>query len=212
MRCSSFLQRIVAPDLSCSHLVDALGCPQRSNRFPAPLRIGLVSDGHVALRQLFSFVHEVLSLIWLSAGTAAPSSITNVASGTSAAKCRAEESLNRSVESGTSNLAILPRCGRCRARGFSSRLRRANHGRRPWSRLPCASYLNEINSAFLSGIPDRHTRPSWHRPCRRLMRGALIAPRVDIENRPDERFWRLLRQVMTRIRHDAVLMTASKAL
>ena len=41
----ALLQRIVALDLPRSHVVAALGCPQRGERFPSPLRIGLVPDG-----------------------------------------------------------------------------------------------------------------------------------------------------------------------
>src|SRR5260370_32321723 len=44
------------------------------------------------------------------------------------------------------------------------------------------------------------------------VRGASIGPGVDIKNRGGERFWCLLRKIVTCIRHDAVLMASREAL
>src|SRR5476649_92369 len=60
--CDALLQRIEALDFPASHVVDALRRPECSDAFAAYLWIGLVPDGDVALRQLFSFVHDKLSL------------------------------------------------------------------------------------------------------------------------------------------------------
>ena len=61
--CDTLLQRIVALHFPGSYVVGALRRPERSDRFPASLWIGLVPDGDIALRQLFRFGHDKLSLI-----------------------------------------------------------------------------------------------------------------------------------------------------
>jgi hypothetical protein len=100
--------------------------------------------------------------------------------------------------------------GRCLAPSCGAAKSRCYRGRR------------SITASRLQGRRAKRPAPpmscaysSWrfNRPwAGRLKRRVLIGPGVDIQNRSGERLWRLLRKIVTCVRHHAVLVARREAL